>query len=88
MNDMTSDRTVVIGKISELLEIEPASIDVNAPLFSLTSSSFRVVELVIELQEQFGVSFGQEDMNGVETIGDLVGLIAIRRQDCREHASG
>jgi acyl carrier protein len=88
MNHGTSDRTTVIGKIAELLEIEPASIDVNAPLFSLTSSSFRVVELVIELQEEFGVSFGQEDMNGVETIGDLVGLVVSRRQDCRERASG
>jgi len=83
-----NDRTMVIGKIAELLEIEPTSIDVNAPLFSLTSSSFRVVELVIELQEEFGVSFGQEDMNGVETVGDLVALIVSRRQNCRERASG
>jgi acyl carrier protein len=83
-----NDRTMVIGKIAELLEIEPASIDVNAPLFSLTSSSFRVVELVIELQEEFGVSFGQEDMNGVETVGDFVGLIVSPRQGCPERASG
>lgn len=69
----------IIGKIAELLGVEPDSIDVGAPLFSLTSSSFRVVELVIELQEEFGVSFRQDDMNGVDTVGDLVGLVATRR---------
>jgi acyl carrier protein len=76
-----SDTTVVIGKIAELLDVDRASIDVAAPLFSLTSSSFRIVELVIELQEEFGVSFGQEDMNGVDTVGDLVGLVASRRHE-------
>jgi acyl carrier protein len=76
-----SDTTVVIGKIAELLDVDPASIDVAAPLFSLTSSSFRIVELVIELQEEFGVSFGQEDMNGVDTVGDLVGLVTARRHE-------
>lgn len=75
------DGTTVITKIAELLEIEPGSVDVGAPLFSLASSSFRVVELVLELQEEFEVAFGQEDMNGVETVGDLVGLVVSRRQE-------
>jgi len=75
------DANGVIEKIAALLEVEPASIDGEAPLFSLTDSSFRVVELVIELQEAFGVSFGQEDMNGVETVGDLAALVAARRRD-------
>lgn len=74
-----NDRTPVIAKIAELLGIESASIDVHAPLFSLVNSSFRVVELVIELQEEFDVSFGQEDMNGVANIGDLVDLVVTRR---------
>lgn len=74
-----TDSDHVIAEIAELLEIESGSINREAPLFSLANSSFRVVELVIELQEAFGVIFRQEDMNGVATIGDLVDLVVARR---------
>lgn len=75
-----SDR--IIAAIAELLAIDSGSINREAPLFSLVLSSFRIVELVIELQEQFDVRFHQEDMNQIATIGDLVDLVIARRRDC------
>ena len=74
-----SDR--IIAALAELLGIDSGSIDRGAPLFSLVCSSFRIVELVIELQEQFDVRFRQEDMNQVATIGDLVDLVIARRRN-------
>lgn len=74
-----SDR--ILAAIAELLAIDSSTINREAPLFSLVCSSFRIVELVIELQEQFDVRFRQEDMNGVATIGDLVDLVIARRRD-------
>lgn len=75
------DSDHIIAEISVLLGIDSGSINREAPLFSLVCSSFRVVELVIELQEKFDVRFHQEDMNRVATIGDLVDLVIARRRD-------
>ena len=76
-----NDANGVVEKIGELLAVDAASIELDAPLFSLTSSSFRIVELVIELQEEYGISFRQEDMNGVSTVGNLVELVVTRRRE-------
>jgi acyl carrier protein len=76
-----SESDHVIAEIAKLLGIDSNSIIREAPLFSLANSSFRVVELVIELQEEFGVLFHQEDMNGVATVGDLVDLVVARRRE-------
>ena len=48
------------------------------PLADLVTESFVLVEMVIELQESFGVRFNQEDLNKVKTVGDLLGLIESR----------
>lgn len=75
-----TDSTQVTRKIADLVGMEPADIDGDAPLFSLVASSFRIVELVIELQEEYGVRFHQADMNRVSTVGDLVELVVERQQ--------
>lgn len=78
-----TDQHEVKATIAALLGIDVDSIDPEAPLFSLVNSSFRIVELVIELQEEFGVRFGQEDMNRVATVGDLLALVVARQADAR-----
>lgn len=78
-----TDRQQVSATIAGLLGVEAASIDPDAPLFALVNSSFRIVELVIELQEEYGIRFGQDDMNRVTTVGDLLDLVVARRADAR-----
>jgi acyl carrier protein len=65
-------------KMAEVLGHAPESITDDAALSSLVNSSFVLVELVIELQEEFGVRFQQVDMNGVTTVGQLIALIESR----------
>ena len=48
------------------------------PLTELVQESFALVEMVIDLQETFGVRFSQEDLNAVRTVGDLVTLVRKR----------
>ena len=79
------DSMQVTRKIADLVGTDPADIDRDAPLFSLVNSSFRIVELVIELQEEFGVRFHQADMNRVSSVGDLIDLVVERQ---RTAASG
>jgi acyl carrier protein len=73
-------RDDVRDKVAALLALDAGSIDESAPLFALADSSFRIVELVIELQEEFGVLFGQADMNQVATVGDLFDLVVARKR--------
>jgi acyl carrier protein len=47
----------------------------EAILTDLVSDSFVLVEMVIELQEEFGVEFGHEELKDVKTVGDLGRLI-------------
>ena len=47
----------------------------DAVLTDLVSDSFVLVEMVIELQEEFGVEFGHEELKDVKTVGDLGRLI-------------
>jgi len=71
-------RNEVRQKISGLLEVDSASVKDDAGLFELASSSFRIVELVIELQEAFDVRFHQADMNEIDSVGDLIDLTVTR----------
>ena len=68
----------VRNKIAELLGREPAVVTDEAVLADLVHSSFLLVELVIELQEEFGVRFHQSDMHAIATIGQLLDLVDAR----------
>ena len=50
----------------------------DAVLTDLVNNSFVLVELVIELQEEFDVRFQQADMNEVKTVGALIDLVDSR----------
>ena len=44
----------------------------------LITDSFVLVELVIDLQEEFGVRFEQDDVQRIRTVADLADLVAVR----------
>ena len=70
--------TKIREKMVEVLGHESSAIEDDAELASLVNSSFVLVELVIELQEEFDVRFNQADMNDVSTVRDLIKLIENR----------
>jgi len=43
-------------------------------LSDLVAESFLVVQLVVELQDALGVRVGAEELRGVQTVGELVGV--------------
>jgi acyl carrier protein len=40
--------------------------------------SFKQIEIIIAVEEQFGIKFRTRDMDGLNNVGDLVNLIASR----------
>ena len=73
-----SNKERVRDKIAEILGRTPQIVVDDVVLTDLVNSSFLLVEMVIELQEEFDVRFQQVDMNEVATVGQLLDLVDSR----------
>lgn len=69
-----SNKDRVRTKMAEVLGHPIDKITDDAVLTDLVNSSFLLVEMVIELQEEFDIRFQQEDMNEVSRVGQLLDL--------------
>ena len=65
----------VRAKMSGLLRQPIERLKDEAVLTDLVSQSLLLVEMVIELQEEFAVRLVQDDLKDVRTVGDLTRLI-------------
>ena len=75
---MTTTAIGVKTKIAEVLNISAERVSEGTNLKDLVSDSFLLVEMAIELQEDFRVRFSQEDLKVVHTVQDLIALIEIK----------
>ena len=66
------------ARMAEILNLPVETLADGAVLTSLVNSSFILVELIIELQEEYGVLFGQAEMQQVSTVGELIDLFRNR----------
>jgi len=76
-----SNRESVRARIAEVLGHTMELTANDEVLTDLVNSSFLLVEMVIELQEEFEVRFQQADMNEVKTVGDLLELVDSRMSE-------
>jgi acyl carrier protein len=76
MSIITADD--IKARISATLQIPVAKLRDDAKVKDIVTESFAVVEMVIDLQEEFGIRLGQADLASIETIGALTSLIAER----------
>ena len=65
-------------RIAEILRQPIEKVADATELIDLVAESFVLVEMAIELQEEFHVRLLQEDLNGVRTVADLTRLVASR----------
>jgi acyl carrier protein len=66
------------ARISATLQIPVAKPKDDARVTDIVTESFAIVEMVIDLQEEFGIRLGQEDLKAIQTIGALASLIEER----------
>lgn len=59
--------------LNENLDVDPDQVDESATFDSLGIDSLDMVELICDLEDEFGVEFGEPE--GLETVGDLVEYI-------------
>ena len=62
-------------KMARFLKKSAADLDDGAVLMDLVNESFLLVELMIELQEEFNLRLVQEDLRQVRTVGDLIRVL-------------
>lgn len=66
------DPEKVRSRVATLLKVPVERVTDAAPVASLVHDSFLLVQLVIDLQEEFGARLVQEDLARVVTVGDLL----------------
>jgi acyl carrier protein len=75
------NREIVRAKIAAILGSPVEKVADDEVLKDLVLSSFLFVEMVIELQEEFSVHFVQQDMDALDTVADLLDLVAGRMSE-------
>lgn len=69
----------IIEKIAQLVRRPVDDVREDRQLRELVQDSFMLVEVVVDLEEEFGVHLTQDDFAKIVTVRDLVDLIDGRR---------
>lgn len=65
-------------RIAAILDVAEERATSEADLADLVADSFRLVEMAIEIQDDYDVMFGQQDVARLRTVGDLAALVHSR----------
>lgn len=75
----TIDFEQVADRIAGVLSVPAGDLTPQTPLRSLTMDSFVLVEVIVDLQEEFDAVFSQAELREVDTLGELVELLRSAR---------
>ncbi len=67
--------------ICSQLEVSEAQLKPEASIIDdLKADSLAVVELVLNFEQEFGITIPEEDTEQIKTVGDAIGYIKSRKQ--------
>jgi acyl carrier protein len=70
---------VVLGVVRNVLDDEDIDFDESVSIRDVPDwDSLNNMHIVVRIEKKLGLDFRQEDFDGVETVGQLVSLIASR----------
>ena len=70
----------VIALVSEATTIEPAKISGTTSFIDdLNLDSLDVVELMMKMEDEFGIEIPEEDAEGLRTVGDVVSYLKTKQ---------
>lgn len=72
---MNVQKEQIYQELARLTHRKLEAIQDDVLLKNLVAESFVLIEIMIELQETYGVRIQQQDMMGIQTVGDLVQLV-------------
>ncbi len=68
----------IVGSIAAVLGVPESRVRPEVALADLVAESYSLVEMAIELQDDYDVIFTQADLSSVSTVGDLAELVRSR----------
>ncbi|MFC5724228.1 4'-phosphopantetheinyl transferase superfamily protein [Streptomyces gamaensis] len=68
----------VADRVGSTLSVPAERLTPQTTLRELAADSFLLVEMAIDLQEEFGTVFTQHELRGVSTLGELAALVGVR----------
>lgn len=68
----------IITRIAGVLGVPESRVGPDVALADLVMDSYRLVEMAIDLQDDYDVIFSQADLAAVTTVGDLAELVRSR----------
>jgi acyl carrier protein len=74
----TIDSATIKNRISDTLQLPLAKLADDRLLTDVVTESFAMVEVVIDLQEEFGVRLDQAELKKLKTVADLTTLVAAK----------
>jgi acyl carrier protein len=75
------DRAKFKETMAEIIKQPVARLGDDVLLSNLVTDSFLLVDMVIELQEEFAVFLVQEDLKTVKSVGDLIELFDAKSRE-------
>jgi acyl carrier protein len=69
----TADKVTAI--IVEKLDIEPSAIQMNSTLQDLGADSLDLVEIIMKIEEEFGIEINDEVVEKLQNVQDLINYI-------------
>ena len=74
----TETHSRILHVLARSLNRAPEEIGEEQKLLDLVAESFALVETIITLQEELGIRLVQDNLRGVETVGDLIRVCSER----------
>ena len=74
-------QNTVKEKISQFANLPISKLQDEALLTDVITESFVLIEMIMELQEEFNVRFFQEDLQDIKTVEDLTQLFVNRAKN-------
>ena len=84
MQDSSSTREKIIQHLQAASDAEIQAADITAETSlrdNLDLGSLQAVTLVMDLEDEFGVTVDDEEIEGLNTVGDIFRLIESKQQD-------
>ena len=65
----------VIALVAETMDLDPDTLDDDTTFESLEADSLDRIEMVTAMEDEFGVTVDDDDLEAIETIGDAVDAV-------------